>query len=355
MIPLEYRLREPVRLESAGGGTWRVVCEEPLTVLTVNTAAARLLKRTRHGAAVADLAQGLAVPEERIFELCEYFRSRGVLDVRRASVDAVPGVTAVRPSVTVIVPVLDRAEELGECLAALASVDYPSDRLEVVVVDDGSEDGGAVARAAARYGARLLTNERNRGPSFSRNRAASVSTAEILAFVDSDCVPERSWLSDLAPYFSWDTSGSCGRAHGRLLHRLAAEQVRRGLLPAGHGTVLRRQGERRGHLLRADLQSTGPPLRVRSGGRSARGSARGRGCRPVLASSLYRLLRPLRARGDRPPQASRPSRRRAAPAGAVWDVRSGSLPTPPRQAQAISLGARGTRDCRPGLRGSGVP
>jgi mycofactocin system glycosyltransferase len=221
VIPLEYRLREPVRLESVGGGTWRVVCEEPLTVLTVNTAAARLLKRARHGAAVADLAQSLAVPEERIFELCEYFRSRGVLDVRRASVDAVPGVTAVRPSVTVIVPVLDRAEELWECLAALASVDYPSDRLEVVVVDDGSEDGGAVARAAARYGARLLTNERNRGPSFSRNRAASVSTAEILAFVDSDCVPERSWLSDLVPYFSWDRVAAVGgRTVGCYTHSL---------------------------------------------------------------------------------------------------------------------------------------
>ncbi len=91
MIPLEYRLREPVRLESVDGGTWRVVCEEPLTVLTVNAAAARLLKRTRHGATVAELAQGLAVSEERIFELCEYFRGRGILEVRHAPVDAVPG------------------------------------------------------------------------------------------------------------------------------------------------------------------------------------------------------------------------------------------------------------------------
>ena len=84
MIPLEYWLREPVRLESQGDGTWRVICEEPLTVLTVNTAAARLLKGTRYGATIADLATGLGLSEERVLTLCEYFRARGILDVRRA-------------------------------------------------------------------------------------------------------------------------------------------------------------------------------------------------------------------------------------------------------------------------------
>jgi mycofactocin system glycosyltransferase len=105
---------------------------------------------------------------------------------------------------------LDRAEELGDCLAALAAIDYPRDRLEIVVVDDGSTNEAAVARAAGRHGARLLVNDRNRGPSHSRNRAAQASTADILAFVDSDCVPSESWLRDLVPYFAWDRVSAVG-------------------------------------------------------------------------------------------------------------------------------------------------
>jgi mycofactocin system glycosyltransferase len=239
VIPLEYRLRESVRLESVGAGKCRVICVEPLTVLTVNAAAARLLKRARGAATVGDIASGLNVPEERIFSLCEYFRARGILEVRRAAVHSVPGLpveagpgspadvasglpvdalpgesasspAAAAPSVTVIIPTLDRAEELEDCLAAVAALDYPRDRLEVVVVDDGSTDAAAVARGADRYRARLFVNGRNRGPSYSRNRAARTSAADILAFVDSDCVPDRSWLRELVPYFAWPRVGAVG-------------------------------------------------------------------------------------------------------------------------------------------------
>ena len=205
MIPLEYRLRESVRLEPGDAGTWRVICQEPLTVLSVNAAAARLLKRTRYGATISEIAAGLTLPEERILRLCEYFRGRGLLEVRRAPVAA-----DLAPTVTVIVPTLDRADDLDHCLAAIGCLDYPADRLEVIVVDDGSADPAALAEVAERRGARLLTNDRNRGPSHSRNRAARDSRGEILAFVDSDCVPDSSWLHDLTPYFAWDRVGAVG-------------------------------------------------------------------------------------------------------------------------------------------------
>ena len=85
MIPLEYRLREPVTFEPAAAGAWRVVCASPLTVLTVNAAAARLLERARTGAAVTDLGAELGVTEERVLALCERLRSRGLLEVSRAA------------------------------------------------------------------------------------------------------------------------------------------------------------------------------------------------------------------------------------------------------------------------------
>jgi mycofactocin glycosyltransferase len=221
VIPLEYRLREPVRLESMDDGTWRVICEEPLTVLTVNAAAARLLKGTRYGATIADLASGLALSGERVLTLCEYFRGRGILDVRRAPADAAPGRApgsghgAVAPpspvpSVTVIIPTLDRAGDLDECLQAIRAIDYPAERLEIIVVDDASADAPAIAAVAGRHGARLLVNSENRGPAHSRDRAAAEAKGDILAFVDSDCVPTRSWLRDLTAYFAWDKVGAVG-------------------------------------------------------------------------------------------------------------------------------------------------
>jgi mycofactocin glycosyltransferase len=205
VIPLEYRLRQSVRLEPSDRQTWRVICEEPLAVLRINTAAAQLLKRARRGVSVSEIALALATPEERIFALCEYFRARGVLEVSRAAADP-----EFCPSVTVIVPTLDRADTLDGCLEAIGGLDYPADLTEVVVVDDGSRRPAMVAQAAERHGARLVVNERNRGPSFSRNRAARASSAEILAFVDSDCVPGRSWLRDLIPYFAWGRVGAVG-------------------------------------------------------------------------------------------------------------------------------------------------
>jgi mycofactocin system glycosyltransferase len=205
VIPLEYRLRESVRLEPGTAGAWRVICEEPLVVVTINAAAARLLKRTRYGATISRIAADLGLSEERIFNLCEYFRGRGVLEASRAAVDP-----ELVPFVTVVVPTLDRSEDLDECLTALAGIDYPAERFEVIVVDDGSADPAAVARVARRHGARLLSNEGNRGPAYSRNRAASKAVGNILAFVDSDCVPGRSWLRDLTPYFSWDRVGAVG-------------------------------------------------------------------------------------------------------------------------------------------------
>jgi mycofactocin glycosyltransferase len=216
-----------------------VVSEEPLTVLSVNAAAARLLERTRGGAALPDLVAGLALPEERVLALCEYFRGRGLLDVRRAATSSIPV-----PSVTVIIPTLDRADDLEECLAAMAGLDYPGERLEVIVVDDGSAAPDAVARVAAARGARLLVNDRNRGASYSRNRAARETRGEILAFVDSDCVPGRSWLRDLTPYFAWERVGAVGGRtlgyyHESLLDRY--EEVS-SPLDMGRHLMLRAQG-----------------------------------------------------------------------------------------------------------------
>ena len=62
------------------------------------------------------------------------------------------------PFVTVIVPVWNDAERLGECLHALEGQTYPTYLFEVVVVDNGSEE--SVAPLVARYGRARLVRAR---------------------------------------------------------------------------------------------------------------------------------------------------------------------------------------------------
>jgi mycofactocin system glycosyltransferase len=219
VIPLRYRLREGVRVEPGPDGSWRVVSLSPLYVVRINAAAAELLRRTRQGARVNELAAAFRVSEERVFGLCERFRARGILEVAPPIADGAEATSGLpygerssedKPRVSVVIPALDRAAELEECLRSLRALDYPADHLEVLVVDDGSARPAEVAAVAARYGARLLVNDRNRGPAYSRNRAAAASKGELLAFIDSDCVAERSWLARLVPYFAWDKVGAVG-------------------------------------------------------------------------------------------------------------------------------------------------
>ena len=203
-IPFLYRVRPGVRIERVGE-RWTVVSELPLAVVRVNAAAARLLELTRGGAWVSDLADALSVDQERVLQLCEYYRSRGILDVELRPIgrDA-----AALPSVSVIVPTKDRAAELEDCLTALSAVDYPRDCFEVIVVDDGSAD--RTPDVAKAHGCRYVSNDHNRGQSYSRNAGARVASGEILAFIDSDCVASPEWLRELVRFFSWSKVAAAG-------------------------------------------------------------------------------------------------------------------------------------------------
>jgi mycofactocin system glycosyltransferase len=97
---------------------------------------------------------------------------------------------------TVVVPVLDRSGPLARCLTALG------DRHPVLVVDDGSRDPAAVAAVAAAHGARLVRRDVNGGPGAARNTALDHVATDLVAFLDSDCVPGEDWADRLAAHFA---------------------------------------------------------------------------------------------------------------------------------------------------------
>jgi glycosyltransferase involved in cell wall biosynthesis len=94
---------------------------------------------------------------------------------------------------SVIVPVYNGAETLDDCLAALVDQDYPRDRYEIIVVDDGSTDD--TSQIASRYPARVIDLERNQGRIVARNAGARVAKYETLVFNDVRVTPERQLLA----------------------------------------------------------------------------------------------------------------------------------------------------------------
>jgi mycofactocin system glycosyltransferase len=107
-----------------------------------------------------------------------------------------PPASAQPVDVGVVIPVRDRADMLARCLTALGG------RYPVLVVDDGSSDPRAIADVAATHGATLVRRPENGGPASARNSGISQIGNEVVAFVDSDCIPPSGWIEMLSAHLT---------------------------------------------------------------------------------------------------------------------------------------------------------
>ena len=97
-----------------------------------------------------------------------------------------------RPFVSVIIPIYNDADRLAQCLEALDGQTYSKDRLEILVVDNDSEDN--VAGVVQRFERVRLLRESRAGSYAARNRGIREAMGEIIAFTDADCVPSSAWI-----------------------------------------------------------------------------------------------------------------------------------------------------------------
>jgi GT2 family glycosyltransferase len=94
---------------------------------------------------------------------------------------------------SVIVPVRNGRRHVLELLAALKAQTLPRSSFEVVIGDDGSSDGSTDGLAGDDGWVRVAYGP-PRNSYAARNRAVAASAAPVLAFCDSDCLPEPDWL-----------------------------------------------------------------------------------------------------------------------------------------------------------------
>lgn len=99
--------------------------------------------------------------------------------------------------ISFIVPALNSERTIQSCLSSILQQNYPSELIDVVVVDNGSCD--ATVALASAFGKVRLVHEPVRGRSRARNRGAAETTSPLLAFVDSDVVLPPEWAKELSP------------------------------------------------------------------------------------------------------------------------------------------------------------
>lgn len=99
---------------------------------------------------------------------------------------------------SVIVPSYNRREEIGDLLDSFRELDFPSDRFELIIADDGStDDTGEFVKSqmsGVNFPLRFFQQE-NQGPGAARNMGVRQADGDFLIFIDSDCTVDRQWLA----------------------------------------------------------------------------------------------------------------------------------------------------------------
>ncbi|MGQ9626389.1 MAG: glycosyltransferase family 2 protein [Anaerolineae bacterium] len=96
---------------------------------------------------------------------------------------------------SVIVTTYNRRKLLRSCIDSLLSQDYPAEKYEIILVDDGSRDGsGEMVRSVFGGRVRYLYQD-NSGWAAARNLGLTQSRGEIVIFIDDDCRVAPDWLT----------------------------------------------------------------------------------------------------------------------------------------------------------------
>jgi glycosyltransferase involved in cell wall biosynthesis len=99
------------------------------------------------------------------------------------------------PLASIIASVFNGEKSISKCIESPLSQDYPTDRYEIIVVDNNSTD--RTAKIIQGYPTRYVFEDRSQNSYSARNTGVKCSKGDALAFFDTDQVGPRSWLKNL--------------------------------------------------------------------------------------------------------------------------------------------------------------
>ena len=111
---------------------------------------------------------------------------------------------------SVIVCIYNGKRTLKQALNSLVKQNYPKEKYEIILINDGSEDESEkiclsfIKENIKKYPIIRYVRQENKGLSQARNLGIALSKGEILAFIDQDAVADNKWIKNLANEFDVD-------------------------------------------------------------------------------------------------------------------------------------------------------
>ncbi len=142
------------------------------------------------------------------------------------------------PRVAIVILNWNGRHHLAGCFESLARLDYPRERLEVILVDNGSKDGSQDEVRERASWVRLIENPRNAGFSAGCNQGSTAArNPEVLVFLNNDIRVEPAFLRELvapivrgraaatsARMYSWDGKRMNSAGGGMNFHGIGIQR-----------------------------------------------------------------------------------------------------------------------------------
>lgn len=101
------------------------------------------------------------------------------------------------PTIAIVIPTYNNMSLLLESLDSVRALDYPRDRLEVIVVDNASTDRTLSVVGSRFPNVKLISLDTNTGFAPACNRGASEASSQYVAFLNNDAIADRAWLKSM--------------------------------------------------------------------------------------------------------------------------------------------------------------
>lgn len=122
----------------------------------------------------------------------------------------------IQPRVTILITAFNEEAAIRQKLENTLKIDYPKEKLEIIVASDGSTDRtDEIAGEFANSGVRLFRQEGRVGKTETQNNAVAVATGEIILFSDATTDYDKDVLSQVLPAFA---DANIGCVAGRLIY-----------------------------------------------------------------------------------------------------------------------------------------
>ena len=113
-------------------------------------------------------------------------------------------------SITILIPAYNEEESIEDTIEHVINLDYPKNKLEVIVINDGSRDKtkNIIEKLRKKYSNLKLLDKENSGKADSLNQGIKIARGELIAVVDSDSFPSKESLKKLTGYFDDEKMGA---------------------------------------------------------------------------------------------------------------------------------------------------